>query len=156
MTYQYWYYAAVVPQEDITNFKLGASVTLDFNIVGAEPVPAVISYINTDPELGNVVIFKCDYINDVYINLRVTQADVNFKNVTGLRVSSSAIRFMGAQKGVYTVLGNKLVFRPVTVIHEDQGFVLCRENDTEYSVPLEQFDEVVIEGTGLYNDKQLK
>ena len=70
--------------------------------------------------------------------------------------SSSAIRFMGAQKGVYTVLGNKLVFRPVTVIHEDQGFVLCRENDTEYSVPLEQFDEVVIEGTGLYNDKQLK
>ena len=95
------------------------------------------------------------------MNLRVTQVEVRFKSITGLRVSDSAIRFNGTQKGVYIVLGEKLVFRPITVIYEDVGFVLCRENDPEYMsgtvyTGLQQFDEVVIGGTQLYNDKRLK
>ncbi|MEM1483544.1 HlyD family efflux transporter periplasmic adaptor subunit [Oscillospiraceae bacterium PP1C4] len=155
-----WYFAAQVSADEIGKYRLGASVTLDFNISGISPIPAVITNINTQKDQTDaVVVFRCDYVNQALINLRVAQADVKFKSVTGLRVSSSAIRFIGIQKGVYTVLSEKLVFRPVEVIYEDTGFVLCRETQAEdpaFKNSLQQFDEIVIEGTQLYDDKRIK
>ncbi len=161
MTDHNWYFAAIVPDDEITKYRLNGIVTLDFNISGINPVTATISKINKDPEKGNVVIFRCGYINETLVNLRIAQADVQFKSVTGLRISEQAIRFVGMQKGVYTLVGEKLLFRPVSVIYEDVGFVLCRENDPEYANnsdfgrSLQQFDEVVIEGMNLYDNKQV-
>ncbi|WP_195276452.1 HlyD family efflux transporter periplasmic adaptor subunit [Anaerotruncus rubiinfantis] len=162
MTSHLWYFAAVVTSDEASRYREGATVTLDFNISGQKPVPATVKYVNTKrDEPDAVVIFETDYISEALVNLRVTQVEVRFKSITGLRVSDSAIRFNGTQKGVYIVLGEKLVFRPITVIYEDVGFVLCWENDPEYMsgtvyTGLQQFDEVVIGGTQLYNDKRLK
>lgn len=156
-----WYFAAVVPDDEISKYRIGRMVTLDFNISGIEPVDATIYKINSDDETGHVVIFRCDYINEPLVNLRIAQANVQFKSVTGLRVSEQAIRFIGMQKGVYTLVGEKLMFRPVTVIYEDIGFVLCKENDPEYfndpvfGRGLQQFDEIVTEGMNLYDNKQI-
>ena len=99
-------------------------MTLDFNISGVSPVPATIEEVNPSggaPE--TVVVFRCDYINEALINLRVTEADVSFKSITGLRVSKSAVRFSGIQKEV------------------DPEYY---ENGTY--VGLQQYDEVIIEG----------
>lgn len=156
-----WYFAAVIPEDEMSKYRVGRTVTLDFNISGIDPVSASIYQINADKETGNVVIFKCDYINEPLVNLRIAQADVQFKSVTGLRVSDQAIRFIGMQKGVYTLVGEKLVFRPVTVIYEDIGFVLCKENDVKYDNDqsfgrgLQQFDEVITKGMNLYDNKQV-
>ncbi|MBE6907220.1 MAG: hypothetical protein E7476_13200 [Ruminococcaceae bacterium] len=156
-----WYFAATVPDDEIAKYRLNGIVTLDFNISGLSPVTATICNVNKDPEKGNVVIFRCGYINESLVNLRIAQADVQFKSVTGLRISEQAIRFVGMQKGVYTLVGDKLLFRPVNVVYEDVGFVLCRDNDPEYANNpdfgrgLQQFDEVVIEGMNLYDSKQV-
>ena len=82
------------------------------------------------------------------------QADVKFKSISGLRVSSSAIRFEGIQKGVYIIRGEKLAFRPVDVLYEGAGFVVCREANPEAEPDcLQQYDDVVIEGAQLYDGK---
>ena len=159
MTDHNWYFAATVPDDEIAKYRLNGIVTLDFNISRISPVTATICNINKDPEKGNVVIFRCGNINESLVNLRIAQADVQFKSVTGLRVSEQAIRFVGLQKGVYTLVGEKLLFRPVNVVYEDVGFVLCRDNDPEFANHpdfgrgLQQFDEVVIEGMNLYGSK---
>ena len=161
MTSHNWYYAAIVVGEEREKYRVGSTVTLDFHISGISPVPAVVWSVNTQRDSEEaVVVFRCNYINKALINLRVCQADVQFESVTGLRVSDSAIRFSGIQKGVYIVLGERLVFRPVTVIYEDVGFVLCQEYDAEYEqggnyTGLQQYDEVVIEGARLYDDKPI-
>lgn len=152
MTDHNWYYAVIIESQDADRYREGSSVTLDFNISGVSPVPATIEEVNPSggaPE--TVVVFRCDYINEALINLRVTEADVSFKSITGLRVSKSAVRFSGIQKGVYINMGEKRIFRPITVIYEDVGYVLCREVDPEYYengtyVGLQQYDEVIIEG----------
>ena len=59
--------------------------------------------------------------------LRFTQADVEFKSISGLRISSSAIRYEGIQKGVYVSRGETMQFRPVTILYESPGFVICLE-----------------------------
>lgn len=164
MTDHNWYYVVLVQKENLEQYREGASVTLDFNISGLEPVPAVIDSVNDSTDEEDVVIvFRCDYINEHLVNLRVTQADVNFKSISGLRVSNSALRFEGLQQGVYVLKGDMLTFRPVTVIYEDVGFSLCREYDDAYMIPgtatyagLQQYDEIVIEGVQLYDRKQTR
>ncbi|MCI8492811.1 MULTISPECIES: HlyD family efflux transporter periplasmic adaptor subunit [Anaerotruncus] len=155
-----WYYAATVPEEDASLYKEGASVTLDFHLSGTQPVPAVVYSVNEDRDNGGAaVIFRCDYINESLVNLRFTQADVKFKSISGLRVSSSAIRYEGIQKGVYVSRGETMQFRPITILYESPGFVICLEMDTntpEGANGLQQFDEVIIGGAQLYDGKPLK
>ena len=160
MTSHNWYYATVVPADEVIRYKAGASVTLDFNVSGLPEVSAVVSRVNVDKETGEaVVLFRSDYVNELLVNLRLAQADVNFKSVTGLRVSDTAIRYQGIQRGVYLVRGDVLAFCPVTVIYEDNGFVLCLQTDpleARAGEDLQQYDEVVTEGAQLYDNKPIK
>lgn len=154
-----WYFATLVHEDELARYKEGMSVTLDFNIGGVAPVPAVISDINVENERGDaVVLFRSDYVSEALINLRITKADVNFKSVSGLRVSDSAIRFEGVKQGVYIVRGGKLQFRPVTILHKDNGFVICREEKDEQALGnnLQQYDDVVVEGALLYDEKPIE
>lgn len=150
-----WYFAAAVPEEDVSKYREGALVTLDFHLSGTSPVEAVVWNVNKDQEKGGaVVVFRSDYINEALVNLRTAQADVKFKSISGLRVSSSAIRFEGIQKGVYIIRGEKLAFRPVDVLYEGAGFVVCREANPEAEPDcLQQYDDVVIEGAQRYDGK---
>ena len=150
-----WYFAAAVPEEEVSKYREGALVTLDFHLSGTSPVEAVVWNVNKDQEKGGaVVVFRSDYINEALVNLRTAQADVKFKSISGLRVSSSAIRFEGIQKGVYIIRGEKLAFRPVDVLYEGAGFVVCREANPEAEPDcLQQYDDVVIEGAQLYDGK---
>ncbi len=158
-----WYYAVVIPTKDLELYQEGASVTVDFNISGLDPVPMTIQTVNHEKDSEQaVVVFHCNYINEYLVNLRVTSADVDVRSFTGLRVSNSALRFDGIQEGVYIIIGDKLLFRPVTVFYEGVGFSLCREYDPKYETStgayrgLQQYDQVVIEGTQMYNEKRIK
>lgn len=160
MTSHNWYYAVNISREDLESFYVGRDVTLDFHIGGLSAVPATITYVNEDKELNMAtVVFKSDYINEKLVNLRITQADVNFKSITGLRVSDSALRFDGVlQQGVYIIRGETILFRPVEVIYQAHGFSLCRitgPTSQDYNTNLQQYDEVITEGTQLYDGKQV-
>lgn len=153
-----WYYAANIPIDDAELYRIGREVTLDFHIGGLSPVPATVAYLNEDKESGlAAVVFKSDFINEKVVNLRITQADVTFKSITGLRVSESALRFDGVlQQGVYIIRGESIFFRPVDVIYRAQGFALCQitePSSADYNTNLQQYDEVITEGTQLYDGK---
>ncbi len=160
MTDHNWYYAALVPAEEVGLYQEGAWVTLDFNLSGMGPVDAFVYQINKDPDTGEaVVLFRSDYINEQLVNLRVTPATVNFRSIRGLRVSSSAIQYQGIERGVYVVQGDVMQFKPVTLLYEGNDFVLCLETDLmdpSYETNLKQYDEVVVEGAQLYDNKPLQ
>lgn len=159
MTDHNWYFAAIIPAEESSRYRVGASVTLDFHLSGESAVPAVISRVNLEKDAPDaVVVFRLNYVSAALINLRTAQADVAFTSITGLRVSDSAVRYIGLQKGVYAVIGQRLVFRPIETIYEDSGFVLCREtseHEAGYETNLQCYDEIVIEGSNLYDNKPI-
>lgn len=160
MTNHNWYFAALVSIEEETSFRQGRNVTLDFHVAGLEPVSATIVYVNEDKDLEQAaVIFRSDYINEDIVNLRNAQVDVNFKSISGLRVSDAALRFEGLQQGVYVVQGEAMVFRPVEVVYEGTGFVLIdavAPADQRYDQSLKLFDQVIVGGRSLYGGKQVK
>ena len=160
MIHHAWYYAALVSADSLDPFRVGRLVNLNFGLSGVNPVPATVYQVNKEKGSEQaVVIFQSDYINDVVVNLRQTQAEVAFKSISGLRVSNQALRFEGLEQGVYIVRGDNLIFRPVNVIYEGNGFVLCETAnpaDPDYALKLQQFDEVVVKGGNLYDGKPIR
>lgn len=156
MTSHNWYYITIVPSED-TRFRLGRSVTIDFGIT--DSVAAKIVAVNEDEEMEqSVVVFRSDYINPDVVALRSTQAEISFNSVSGLRVSSEALRFQGMERGVYVIQGEYMVFRPVNILYEGSGFVLVENmiDEQRYENSLKLFDEVITEGWQLYDGKEVK
>lgn len=155
-----WNFAAMIDVEQLEPFRVGRNVTLNFGVSGMNPVPAIIRNINEDKDTGKaVVIFESDYIDDKVVNLRITQADVAFKSISGLRVSKDALRFEELQQGVYIIHGDKVLFRPVNVIYEGNGFVLCENKafaEANLDNNLQQFDEVIVKGGLLYDGKTVR
>lgn len=152
-----WYLALVVDKNDVNRFVVGAMVELDFNIQGCNDIPASVYRVLPDDSGDAVVILKTNYINTVLINLRQADVTVSFKSYTGLRVGKQALRYEGQTEGVYVKSGNLIVFKPVERVYTGENFVLCisplqSNDDTRYKV-INQFDEVIVKGTDIYDGK---
>lgn len=158
----YWYYAAVIPKEELYRFKEGVSVELDLGIEGCDAVPALISEIRADDSGDAIVMLKTGYINEALISERIVKMDIRFKSYSGLRISSSALRYDGLTEGVYVKNGNLISFKAIERIYTDEDFILCKsaavtddneEDGKKRYEPLKQFDEIIIKGTELYDGK---
>ena len=70
----------------------------------------------------------------------------------GLRVSRSALRFNDDQeRGVFVVVGGKLVFKKINVEYWGDDYLICtQEDDGDY---LKLYDRIVTEGKDLYEGK---
>ncbi|MBQ2818015.1 MAG: secretion protein HlyD, partial [Clostridia bacterium] len=67
----------------------------------------------------------------------------------------------GLVEGVYVKNNNVINFKEITRIYTDEDYILCKattditgteEEESQYR-PLSQFDEVIVEGTDLYDGK---
>lgn len=152
-----WYLALVADKNDVKRFVVGTMINLDFNIEGCNDIPASVYRVIPDESGNAVVILRTNYINHTLINLRQIDADVSFNSYTGLRISKQALRYDGQTEGVFVKNGNLITFKPIERIYSSENFVLCtspspNEEDTEYE-PINQFDEVIVKGTDIYDGK---
>lgn len=155
-----WYYAIVVPKEELYRFEKGVMVELDLNIEGCNNIPASINGIYPDESGDAVVFLKTNYINEFLISQRRVKLDIRFKSYSGLRVSISALRYDGMTEGVYVKNANLISFKAIERIYTDEDFILCKsaavigdEGNPKRYEPLKQFDEIIIKGTDLYDGK---
>ena len=150
-----------MPKEELYRFEKGVMVELDLGIEGCNAIPASIDGIYPDDETGDAVVFlKTNYINETLISQRIVKLDIRFKSYSGLRISISALRYDGMTEGVYVKNGNLISFKAIERIYTDEEFILCKsaaviedENSEKRYEPLNQFDEIIIKGTDLYDGK---
>ena len=146
-----WYLAAAVDSETAKKFTENTSVTLDFGAGGATDIPARVCLVRAE-ENSTLVVFCCERINAYLIDMRTANADVRFRSYTGLRISSEAVRYQDQVEGVYVKSGNLVEFKRIERIYEGDNYILCSET-ANIENPLEQFDEVIIAGSDLYDGK---
>ncbi len=89
---------------------------------------------------------------------RCETAQVIVESYTGLRVPNSAVRTVADEDGtpvvgVYVIIGPKMVFRRISVLTSDGEYSICEE--TGKSGWLERYDEVIVEGKDLYDNKPI-
>ena len=123
-----------------------------------------------DPENGQVpVVLSADkFLSDITL-LRRQTAELIFDSRTGLRVPKGAVRMIdGTQTdeetgettqystlGVYVVTAGRAEFKPVEILAEGDEFYVVRSVNQDRKA-LRAGDEVVIQGTGLYDGKLLE
>lgn len=148
-----WRVAAVINTEQLFGCYEGSTVTLR---VRSDPTPIEAEIVSiTDTGRGDgtaVYVFECDTLTSSVVSGRTAQ----FKNIVnsygGLRVSRSALRFNEEQeRGVYVVVGGKLVFKKINVEYWGDDYLICsQEEGSEY---LKLYDRIVTEGKDLYEGK---
>lgn len=148
-----WRVAAVISSDKLFGCYEGSTVTLR---VRSDPTPIeaeIVSITDTGRNDGTAVyVFECDTLTSSVVSGRTAQFKYIINSYGGLRVSRSALRFNENQeRGVFVVVGGKLVFKKINVEYWGDDYLICtQEDDSDY---LKLYDRIVTEGKDLYEGK---
>ena len=149
-----WYYAAVIPRESAEFFYTGAKVELDFIGSGEAAVPGKVVRLAPEENGEALVVIQSTSITADTVSHRTASVKISFQNYKGLRISQKALRIVDGVKGVYVRSGYSVRFKKVDILYTGPDYYLCR---TQYGSAdqLNLFDEVIVEGTDLYDGKPI-
>jgi hypothetical protein len=176
-----WYFACVVPASNAAAFRSltsGGTVTVGFPFVSNETAPATVAAVNQTGENSEAaVILECDYMNSALASLGRETAQIVVQEYSGIRVSRNTVHFQTVSKdvrgadgkttvqkkevmGVYVVNGSMLQFRQIVPEYSTDAYVICdpspSKEDLMTSDTVKLHDEVVVEGTDLYDGKVIE
>ena len=177
-----WYFAAVVSQDDALKLKEGNRVNINFPFAVGKSVPATVAAVNQPNHQGDAaVILQCSYMDTGIASVRDATVQVQAGTYSGIMVSQKSIHFEkltkeftqedGTKKkvekevqGVYVMHGNTIEFVQIIPLMSSGSYVICKElsdTDPEWKElmtksPIRLYDEVIIEGTDLYDGKVVK
>ena len=147
-----------------------------FSSATDEPVPVELVALNQPSKQSDAVaVFKCNYMNNAFSNMRNETIQILINDFEGVRLSKSALHDDYVEitdeegeatgetarvQGVYILHGSELLFREVSVIFAGKDFVIVDINPDSAILKSDRTiiinDEVVIEGENLYDGKIIK
>ena len=174
-----WYFACTVDATTALKLKQTSEVQISMPFATTEKIPARVAAVNQEtPNSDAAVILECDTMNSALANIRQETVQIEIQSYSGVMVNQKAIHFADVEQkvkdangkertvthenvmGVYVKSGSQLhfvqVFSDITV----NGYAICRtdltDEDKEQLVTdetIQLYDEVVVEGTDLYDGK---
>ena len=121
----------------------------------SDTVKMTVSELRRDVDAGKyLVILEGDVIDSFLLTTRVQSCELLVATYTGLKVPKSAIRYENGIPGVYVVLMNKMYFRTIHNVYETDEFIVSDSTDEDED-PLKLYDTIIVEGVGLYNQKDV-
>ena len=144
-----WYIATVLSFEDSLKFTEGQALSIRVPLQTATELPVTVEKINRDAASSEtVIVFKCGYMNGELSLIRTQPLTIIVSSLEGLYVPNDARRIVDDQMGVFVKTGNAIKFKPIEVIYNGTGFVICNKEGE-----LRLYDEVIVKGNDLYDGK---
>ncbi len=144
-----WYIATVLSFEDSLKFTEGQALSIRVPLQTATELPVTVEKINRDAASSEtVIVFKCGYMNGELSLIRTQPLTIIVSSSEGLYVPNDARRIVDDQMGVFVKTGNAIKFKPIEVIYNGTGFVICNKEGE-----LRLYDEVIVKGNDLYDGK---
>lgn len=168
-----WYFAFVLPESQLAQIRLGGTVSIQLPFASSKAVPATVAAVNKTASEA-AVILESNYMNSSIASIRKETAQIQTDEYTGIRVSQKAVHFETVSKttkdkngksttvkknveGVYVMEGNQVLFRQIVPLYSTENYVVCDVNpskdDLMTAATVQLSDEVVVEGSDLYNGK---
>lgn len=149
-----WYYATIIPPETAEFFYVGAKVEMTFLGSGERTVPGKVTQLSAGEDGRALVVIRSTSVTADTVSRRTANVKLSFSNYKGLRISQKALRILDGEKGVYVKSGYSVKFKKVDIVYTGLDYYLCR---IQYgsSDELSLFDEVIVEGTDLYDGKPI-
>ncbi len=160
-TSAYWYIACKTTREAFGLYTVGNTYTVTFPFSADTECKMLLSKVITQTDTDEIILIFSTKTIPADLNFARRQTvNVTKESFSGLRVSSSAVRVLDGVRGVYVLDGNTVVFKKITVLHDDNGTYICAlpdENNKSYvsADKLSLYDLVIVSGTDLYVGKVL-
>lgn len=177
-----WYLVCVFTDNEIWRFEDVTQVNLDIPFASTETIPATVIAKNKDRETGDTaVVFECSYMDSDIASVRNEMVQVNVQNYSGVLVREKALRFCDVPytytdkngneveavqenvKGVYVQNGRQLEFVQIFTEKTVNGYAICKTELSESEQAalvtdstIQLYDNVVVEGTDLYDGKPVQ
>ncbi len=173
-----WYFAFNIDAGQVAQFKLGDTVSIQFPFASSETVPAKVAAVNQSPkESQAAVVLQSDRMNSSIAAIRNETAQVQIQQYSGIRVSQKAVHFAAVTKngkdkdgkttavkkqvkGVYVMHGSEIRFKQIFPLYSTESYVICdaepSKDELMTDTTVQLSDEVVVEGTDLYDGKVIK
>ncbi len=177
-----WYFACVVPPDEALKFKEGQRVSIRLPFAVSEDVPATVAAVNQkDRQSEAALVLQSSYMDQEIASIRNETVQIQAGSYSGIMVSKEAVHFEKLSKkvtgkdgktttvtkqvqGVYVLHGRQIEFVQIVPLFNSGSYVICQEiGDTDEAKDqlmtkssIRLYDEVVIEGTDLYDGKIVK
>lgn len=152
-----WKIAIVADASIKDNVKIGNSVKVTFPFTKNKVVTATISRFEIDadnPEKA-LLILSCDYMSDEIASARNPRISVEIKTYSGIKINKEGLRVENEQQGVYVYYTKQAKFKTVEPIYIGSDFFIAKI-DTTNKDNIQVYDEVIVEGSELYDGKRFK
>lgn len=171
-----WNIACVISVEDAARLKPGNTYTLQLPYSEAGSIRAQLQSIKADEDGSRaVVIFSCSYLFSELTSVRTQPVIIKVKTYEGIGIKTSAIRtrqtenkqepvsgsdvsvtdeepLSDFEEGVYVLWGNEVLFKRIEVLYKSKEGIAVVKKTTDQKW-LNLYDDVIVEGRGLYGGK---
>ena len=152
-----WRFYAVCDLDTAARFDGVTSVKISVPGKQNTPLAATVVAVTTDEDNGVAkLVFECQTINAEILSFGQETAQIDIKTYEGIRISKEALHIVGGNRGVYVKYGNLQRFLKITILYEDENYILIPADGaigTDNEVRL--YDEVIVQGTNLQDGKLL-
>ncbi|MEG0852524.1 MAG: HlyD family efflux transporter periplasmic adaptor subunit [Angelakisella sp.] len=151
-----WYYVTSVPIEEAALFQPGVNMSLTFAGSDDKTVGGWVKSISEDKTLGRaLLVIQSDDISPDTVARRTATVKLGFDDYKGIRFSKKALRIQDGVKGVFVRGKSAIKFKKVEIVYTGKDFYLSKL-DYNSDVYLNIFDEIIVEGTDIYDGKPLE
>ncbi|NMP38189.1 MAG: hypothetical protein GX051_08770 [Clostridiales bacterium] len=147
-----WYIVCNVESKRISELKLGQTITVDFPVSGVSGLPVKVCKIGNNTDGVCSLILSCNMMNEKLALLRNEKARIIVNEYKGYKIPSESIRMSDSNKGVYVMMGNVAKFKKINIIYSADEYCIVYNPDGANGY-VKLYDEVVTEGTDLYDGK---
>lgn len=153
-----WYFAAVFDSADVSFLSEGATVSLEFenDVHGSRRLSFTVVSISADSAGKTAVVFRGSQLTAYEFSIRRTPVSLVVQTYQGVRVPSEALRVQDGETGVFVLVGQRVVFKPVRVLHSFESgisYSLVTPLKTSGNRVLMENDEVLTNGKDMFDGK---
>lgn len=147
-----WYVLCNIPTNKVTAFKTDQKVKILMPNSTAQQIEAKFIKVNDNKDGVTAVVLCGNEMNEVIANLRLEDVQLVINEYSGFRIDNRAIREVDGEQGVYVLVGNIVRFRKINIVYSSTDYSIVNNVENE-SGQLRMYDEVITEGTDLFDGK---
>ena len=156
-----WYFAMVVPVDELENVEVGDSLNLRFSQV-EDDIPVTVYDIHKEKGADEAVLIVSGMeITPELVTMRRQEAELIFNTYTGIQVPKSAVKINtdadgNQQQGVYILAGNMSRFKPIDILYEADTYYVVKQGTSSEDTGLVAGDNIIVKARGLEDSKVIK
>lgn len=160
-----WYLLCNIPLTEASSVKTGYYVKVSFPEKGIYDLDMSVHSVSGRAGSTVGVVLKCTSMNEALSSLRKEKAQITVNTYNGLRINNDALvkDEETGQSGVYTLSGNRVVFKPIKIIFHGENYVIAvaptddesGEGSVSSGAKIKAFDKVIVKGRNLSDGKRI-